>query len=486
MNFNLIKTFIWFSLTLIILFWTTQPIYGAGKKMLLLSEQEVLKMVLSSSPFIKKIQFTKQKKLSQLLEKKHSFSTWGVFSKFSHSQRKNPQIFVFESRENKTRNFSIGFEKKIPYGLSLQSAYSDFFEDKTNSEFLKLAEAPEQIYRRNLNIELNADLTSGLTQYWILETIKQGETANDWLYYEMAEELALKAAGQYWKTYLAWEAYSQSKEGLKVYRRLVRQINSKKRYGFLKPGERPQILAEYENIKQSVDKEKQNYENEKKALFLFLEKDSDLYDIQFKEVRSAPPPQFSKINIENTRMMKIKEQQITEQEFKLKSRRVELFPHLQLSGKGGVIPGASSPGNLSFSSKQSFYEFGLGVKWIIFSKSFYERVNQEKYKLEEDKIDFNILKQELKNKLAGLEKEVEISYNNVNRTRKSNSYQKKAFRELQKSFEQGRVDIFELIHTERKLRESEIRKKAALSEYALLNLQFLAFRDKLVEDYLKP
>ncbi|MCZ0933160.1 MAG: hypothetical protein OXJ52_08420, partial [Oligoflexia bacterium] len=59
------------------------------------------------------------------------------------------------------------------------------------------------------------------------------------------------------------------------------------------------------------------------------------------------------------------------------------------------------------------------------------------------------------------------------------------FRELKKSFDQGRVDIFELINVENKLRESEIKKKRALSEYSLLLLQMLALRDQLVEGYLK-
>ena len=325
-----------------------------------------------------------------------------------------------------------------------------------------------------------------MAQYWAFKAIQEGQIANEWLYYEQAEELALKAAGQYWKTYLAWMTYTQTQEGLKTYSRLVQQINNKKKYGFLKPGERPQILAEYENIKQSVDKEQQNYENEKKVLLLFLKKDPDSHDIQFKETKLSPLPHFQKINIENTRIIKIKEKQITEQELKFKTSRVGLFPSISFLGKGGFIPGASSSNNLSFSTKQSFYEFGLSLNWILFSKSSYEKVNQEKYILEESKIDFEISKQEIKNKLTSLEKEILISYKNVHRAKKSNDYQKRAFRELQNSFEQGRVDIFELIHTENKLRESETRKQAALSEYFLLTLQLLAFKDQLVEGYLTP
>ena len=382
--------------------------------------------------------------------------------------------------------FTLGWKKDIPYGLSLKISYSDLSRSQVHSGFLKQINSSEQTYRKNLNLELNANLNSALVQHWAFEAIDKGKKLNEWLYYEKAEELALKSATQYWKSYLAWTAYNQAKEGLKTYKRLVRQIHRKKRYGFLKPGERPQILAEYENIKQETDKQKQNYENEKKALLLFIKRDPDLHDIQFKKEKLKPLPRFPKIKIENTRILKIKKMKIREQELQLKISRMELFPSLELSGKGGFIPGAASPNQLSFSSKQSFYEFGLSVHWIFFSKSFYEKVNQKKYELEESQIDREILKQELKNKLSSLEKEIMISHKNAERAKKSNKYQKRAFRELKNSFDQGRVDIFELISTESKLRESEVRKKTALSEYSLLVLQNLALRDQLVEDYLKP
>ncbi|MDE0091906.1 MAG: TolC family protein, partial [Oligoflexia bacterium] len=289
--------------------------------------------------------------------------------------------------------------------------------------------------------------------------------------------------GQYWKTYLAHIAYQQAQEGLKTYKKLVHQINNKKKYNFLNPGERPQILAEYQSIQQSTDQQKQNYEKEKKALFLLLKKSPGEYDIVFKEEKISPPPSFSKLKIENIRAVKIKDSQISQQKLKLKTKQSLLFPSFQLSGKGGLIPAGSSS-DLEFSSKQSFYEFGASLSWPLFSKSFYEKVNQEKYQLEENKIDFEITKQELKNQLSQLEKEIAVSYKNIERANKATRYQKQAFRELQKSFEQGRVDIFELINVENKLRESEIKKKRALSEYSLLILQMLALRDQLVDDYL--
>ena len=455
----------------------------SSKKIFILSQKKVLKEVLNSSPYIQKIKLTRQKYKSQLLEKKYSFSDWAIFSSWNQSERKNPQITAFESKRKETQIWSTGLEKKLPYGLNISSVYNQSNESQIHSDFLQRIQQPNEIYRKNLSLELKANLTSALANHWTLDTIDQKQSTTDWLYYEQAEQLALKSAGQYWKTYLSYIAYQQAQQGLKTYRKLVRQINSKKKYNFLNPGERPQILAEYQNIQQFADKQKQNYEKEKKALFILLKKNPDKYDIEFKEDDLTPLPSFSKIKIENTREIKIKQSQISQQKLTLKTKQALLFPNLQFSSKGGWIPAGLSS-DLEFSPKQSFYEIGVSLSWPLFSKSFYEKVNQEKYQLEENKIDFKIAKQELKNQLNQIENEIKSAYKNINHASKSAKYQKQAFRELQKSFDQGRVDIFELINIENKLRESEIKKKQVLSEYSLLILQLQALKDQLVDDYL--
>ena len=115
----------------------------------------------------------------------------------------------------------------------------------------------------------------------------------------------------------------------------------------------------------------------KKALLLFLKKDPDVYNIQFKQETLSPLPNFPKINIEDTRTIKIKEKQINEQELKWKASKAKLFPSLHLSSKGGLIPGTASYEDLSFNSENFFYELGVSVKWNFFSKSFREKVSME-------------------------------------------------------------------------------------------------------------
>ena len=455
------------------------------KKNLTLSEKKILKEVLSSSLFMEKIRNQREKDLSQLREQKYSFFSLDTFSNFKQSKRKNPRIAFFESKEVKNANWTLGAEANIPFGFNLKSAYSDLSTEQTYSDFLKSANAPENIYRKNLSLELNASLTEVFAQNWTLQSIKQNQNSTKWLYYEKAEDLALEALRQYWKTYLVWMTYTQSKAGLKIYHKLVRQTNNKKKYNFLRPGERPQILAEYEKLKQNTDKQKQIYESEKHTLFLYLKKEPHLYTVNFKEDSIQKLPLFKKINLESTRTIKIQKKQILAKELRLKSSKARLFPNINFLIKGAYIPGGDNRENLEFSNKHSFYETGVSLKWLLYSKSATEKLKQQKYDIEDSKIDMEILKQKLKNKLDLLEKEILTSYRNINRAKKANTYRKKAFREIRKSFERGQVDIFQLITTENQLRESEVRKKEAQMEYSLLVSQFLALKDELVETHLK-
>ena len=90
-------------------------IYGANKKILHLSEKDVLKEVLSSGPFIQKIKLTKQKNLSHLLEKKYSFSQWGTFSSLdSISKEKTLKSPFLKAKRQEDTHFTLGLKKNIP------------------------------------------------------------------------------------------------------------------------------------------------------------------------------------------------------------------------------------------------------------------------------------------------------------------------------------------------------------------------------------
>ena len=468
-------------LLLLLLF--VQPVWP-----LALSQDYVIERALSSGPHIKKIQLQKKQAISRLEGQKYSFYDWKTFAGFQQSQRKNPQTFPFEALEQKDRLFNFGLEKQLPLGFSFKTLYTDLSQDRTNSEVLNRVQAPGYIYKENLSLELNMDLMGnflGREERMLFGMIEAGQTRADWSALEAAEQLALNAARQYWTSYRAWVAFQQMKQGLKTYQQMVREIKNKKRYNFLKPGEAPQVLAEYENLKQEVSRKEQNYRDELERLFVILKIKPEGSAISFKEAKAPIPPTFKPIQSQNIRSLKILKKQIKEQELRVKKARSAFLPKIKFQGKTGLLSGGNTTEREDpFSQNKHFYEVSLNLLYSPFSKSTREKAKLEKYKLEESKIDLEILNQEIKNLLSSLQKRIQIAHKNFQSAEKARKYQKEAFKEFQRSFSQGRADIFDLIRTENKLRESEIRKITLLSEYHLLILQLKAVSDRLVEGYL--
>lgn len=455
-----------------------------------LSQDYVIERALSSSPYFKKIQLKKKQVLSRLEGEKHSFYDWKVFSGLQRNRRKNPLTFPFEALEQKDRTLTFGLEKQLPLGFNFKTLYTDLSQDRTNSDFLNRVQAPTFTYRENLSLELNMDLLGnilGREERMAFDIIEAGQNRANWHALEEAEQLALKAAGQYWASHRAWVTFQQMKKGLKTYSQMVNEIKNKKRYNFLKPGEAPQVLAEYENLKQEVSRKEQNYRDELDMLFVILKIKPEWNSISFRQEKAPrSPPAFKKpVSPKDIRPIKMITEQIREQELRVKQTRSAFLPKVRFQSKTGLLAGGNTSDERDpFSQKKYFYELSLNLLYNPFSKSTREKAKLEEYKLEENKIDFEVLKRETENLIVSLQKRIQIAHDNLQSANKAGDYQKEAFEELKESFSQGRADIFDLIRAESKLRESEIRKTALLSEYHLLTIQLKAVSDQLVESYL--
>lgn len=476
-------------MSLLSLFFFLFPSVLYAKQPLLLSQDYVIKKVLSSGPFSKKAELQKKQILSGFQEKRYQIYDLKVFSGFNKLDRENPGISPFEPLEEDSQTFTFGLEKKLSWGLNIRTLYSDFSRDTVNSEFLSRTAAPAFNYKKNLYLELSVDLLKnvlGFQERAAFSVLKAGEQITEWKYIEETEQMALKAASQYWKTYALWAAFEQQQKGLQTYKRLVREIKRKTKYQFLKPGEGPQTFVEYENIKRKIRATEQEYKNQLKALFVLLNMEIENQKITFFKEPLYFPSYSNSLKIENLRPLKIMREKIKEQEWNLKLARSEFLPSLQFQTKTGRLSGGtlrSLRRDTLFSSENSFYELGLSFLYPLFSKSVFSKVQKEQYKLEENQIGFAILKKEIRNQMEALKSQIQVTYDNFKSINRALKYQKQAFSEIKRSFYQGRIDVFELILVENKLRELEMEKARALGKHFLTVLEWKALADQLVENY---
>ena len=456
---------------------------------LTLSQDYVIKRTLSASPHIKKIQLKKSGATAFLEGQRHSLYDWSIISGLQTSQKKPPRTFPFEPSQQTDNSLTFGVEKKLPLGLSFKSLYTDSFSDRKNNDILKRVQAPASIYRESLSLELNMDLLRnilGREEKMTLHLLSIGKNQTEKRAGEAVEELVLKAISRYWSSYRAYIALGQMREGLKTYRQLVRETRDKKKYHFLKPGEAPQVLAEYENLKQEVSLKEQIYKDELKALFVILKTSPKWDSVSFETKAPGTSSPVKPPNGQNIRSLQILQEQIRERELRIKQAQSAFLPTVRLKGKAGLLAGGGALNREElFSGEKYSYELSLNLLYKPFSKTAGEKLKQEKYNLEESKTDLEILKKETENLITSLQERIQTARDNFQSAGVAGKYQQKAFQELKASFSQGRTDVFELIRASAKLRESEIRKAGFLSEYHLLTAQLAALSDRLVNERIK-
>ena len=456
---------------------------------LTLSQDYVIKRALSASPHIKKIQLKKEGTTAFLEGQRHSLYGWSLVSGLQTGRKNPPRTFPFEPLQQTDNSLTFGVEKKLPLGLSFKTLYTDSFSDRRNNTVLNRVQAPDSIYRESLSLEINMDLLRnilGREERRALHLLSIGKNQADRRAAEEAEELVLKAVSRYWSSYRAYIALGQMRKGLKTYRQLVRETGDKKKHHFLKPGEAPQVLAEYENLKQEVSIKEQFYRDELKALFVILKTSPKWDSVSFEIKPPDASPPFKPPGGQKIRSLQILQEQIRERELRIKQAQSAFLPTIRLKGKTGLLAGGGAPNREDlFSGEKYSYELSLNLLYNPFSKTVGEKLKQEKYNLEESKTDLEILKKETENLITSLRERIQTARNNFQSAGEAGKYQQKAFWELKVSFSQGRTDVFELIRASAKLRESEIRKAAFLSEYHLLTVRLSALLDRLVDGQLK-
>ena len=472
------------SFSLVFLIFSLFPVITFGMEV---SEDIILKKAIHSSPLYEKLVLQKNKSLSSLRELRYKPYDWRTSFNLKRTLKDNPELSPFEPLKEQFQSAHFFVEKRIPFGLQSKVSYFRNQTEIEQNDFLKSTNTPDWIRREEFSIDISLDLLRnafGTEQIFQLKGIHSLRTITEMKHLEDLEQLGIKALEQYWKTYVQWVAYQQGKTSLKIYETLVRVTKNKERYSFLRPGEVPQVLAEYERVKQLSKEKKQTYEDEKQKLM------SDIgfpegEELTFKIRPRAKPPNPTLVDLKTLRPIKILQTKIQTQRFHVRASKSRFLPYFKLIGRGGYLDGSHSNTERPLNLKEEgrpFYEFMVQFSYSPFSRSDLESFRQKKYELSESEIDLDLLKRNLKYQAQALYEKMAISYEKVLSAEATVRYQKQAFKEFQRSFKQGRVDIFELISAENKLMESEIQKARSYSEYSLIQSHLKAFEDKLLED----
>ena len=305
---------------------------------------------------------------------------------------------------------------------------------------------------------------------------------------EDTEDLILKTARLFWKTYISHLSVQLKILKKKDYGDLVRVAGEKKRYGYVKPGELSQIRAEWEQAKRDLILEESEYRNKIKELFDLLNESSP-NNVKFMIHKKIPSvPVFNKNPPQTPRKVSLMRKNLLIQEQQLKALRSSAWPGLKLFGSYGI-------GGYDKSYSESFeglragdtqdYSFGVKLNYSLPSTSVRQkRIFFGEQAVEAAEIEVEITKKEFERLLSSTQENLHTFYKALKIAKKIHRLRKKSYKDMRKAFLQGRLSVFELISAKELSFLSEMEKARLTAQYWQAVIYAQAVRDKLISEYL--
>lgn len=299
------------------------------------------------------------------------------------------------------------------------------------------------------------------------------------------ESVALEGIRQYWLTATAEVAYKESQKSLQAYRKLTNEIRRKTRLGQTAPGDLPQVLAEFELRSQAVKTAEAEFIKAKEDLITLLNLPNGS-EIQLKTVQNiAPLPSFVEKKIEETRSVQSQKLKVEAAQEALDASESSQSVNVKFIGRA-YSSGVNEEQHLAFeqmtTGTRPQYYAGLRLEYNFGSNVQEETILNRK--MARDLASTRLRRQiaETNDQLDQASRNLKVSYEVAQSAESQKKYLEQAYRELQRSYDQGRIDISVLIGAINRYFDGEIAFNRALGNYSVAQAEWLASRDELVSD----
>ncbi len=293
------------------------------------------------------------------------------------------------------------------------------------------------------------------------------------------EAIVLQNLQLFWRAVSSKKVADETQVSLSRYSNLVSQIKRKSSFGTAQTGELSQVQAEFEAqrsaLKAAQDLANSDLENLKTALNLSAS----------ETVTLSPrlPPQSlsettSKIpDVSKLRRFKILELEKTSALASSKSRDSQGAPQLSAFMQYGT----QGLGNdsLSQASQSKYPETTVGLRYSqTFGSGFNQKLKAAAHaEANTAQIDFNLSVQKLNDRALALNESLKTAAANYNSVVREREFRLKAASEYTRAYNQGRVDIQNLIQVLNATSNIEAQLARAQGQYEVLLLEWKYFSD---------
>jgi outer membrane protein TolC len=450
---------------------------------LLLSQKQLTQMVIEQSQKTKEITLKYQQLRLEPITKLSAYDwMFGLESGYDWDRNEGP-THPATLTEQTYRN-SLVLKKSMLTGTTINFEYS---RDSLYGNDIDLSNSKITQYTHDLlGFSIEQQLWQnafGIEDRSALEAVDLTFQASSLGRASELQDLVLDALRLYWNCFVAQENFTEALSARDRYQRFVGELQRKTAYGYSNTYELFQIQAELENREQLVKSTSLEYLKQLDGLTQLLQLPRDTR-IEFPKVTSIPDvPQAKNTQLEDLRQLKAQTLKVKAAEAALVAAQSNSHPILSVSagmkGSGYSDTPAIAESRLVSGAFPKYF-VGLKLQMHLGANSSAEEVLNGKAKLELEQIRYQRNREEIENKLVDSERKMQTHYFAVTSTLKQTNLREKTLKEMQRSYNNGRIDISLLIDGMNKYFSSRVLYTRSVGDYFIALNEWAAFNDELI------
>lgn len=450
---------------------------------LILSQKEVTQRVISQS---RKAQETmlkyQQMRLAPLLKLAAYDWAFTADSGYEWDHTEGPQHPT--TLLNKTYKTNLKLKKSLITGtvLSFDYSRSSLYANDSNLTAPKITQytsdllgvsIEQNLWKNAFGIQDRAELNAAELTYQANIVIRASEL----------QDLVLEALRLYWNTYVAQDNFTEALAARDRYQRFVNELRRKTSFGYSNSYELFQVQAELENREQLIKTTSLDYLKNLESLLQLLNLPLTT-KIEFPKMETIPDiPPLTKKNQTDLRNIQSQSLKIKAAEATLSASESQSHPTLSVNGSlygSGYDERPSIAESHLMSGSNPKYSVGLKFSFQFGADINTQDIINKKVTLSLEQQRYQRMNEELQNNIANAERKIQTTYFAVDSIKKQIALREKTMNEMQRSFNNGRIDISLLIDAMNRFFSSRVQYTRSVGDYFIALHEWAALNDELI------
>jgi outer membrane protein TolC len=457
----------------------------AAEAPLILTQKKVAELVLKQSLRAQEINLSVEKTRLDLVEV-YSFYDFKFEGETGYEQNRFENYFGTQNIKDETITTNLNLSKSLPTGTTLglgftRTSIKSEFQPAAVSTYPNLTTdvwgltLKQSLWKNYFGTEFRKRISAS-------EKINEAEVVGR---INQQQDLVLDAIAHFWKTYVSQENFKEAMNSRERYTKLVQAVRKKSGYGYTAAGELARAQAELEQKEQAVKKASVDYLRNLDNLLALLNLPVD-QEVKFEVTEAIPAlPKIQPVDFAKLRQLKAAELRMEAQKDFDSAAEAGSGADVSLIGKmfsQGLDDSAEGAWGEGLQGKSPQYYVGVSVEYGFGSGLDAEkRLNGRLSRMLAEN-QFKQTTARLKNNEAHLQRQLQAAYAIAMSSRTQKELREKAAQEINRSYNQGRTDISQLIEALNSYFTSEIAYSSAVGDYQIALNQWAAFNEELVTD----